>query len=90
LHLNRKVLDHIIRLASLIIDVDGVLVKGFPSIPVKKPGSRWQDHAGTAGNESRCGVCEDKLIWGIVAGLSEQPKQTEESTKLCGFLSRWV
>jgi len=30
LHLNRKDLDHIIRLASLIIDVDGVIVKGFP------------------------------------------------------------
>ena len=39
LHLNRKGLDHIIRLASLILDVDGVIVKGFPRIPVKKPSS---------------------------------------------------
>ena len=32
LHLNKKGLDHVVRLISLIIDVDGVLVKGFPSI----------------------------------------------------------
>jgi hypothetical protein len=51
-------------------------------------------HKGSGGRFQVLAACfvwgEDKLIWEIVAGLSEQSKQTEESTKLWGFLIKWV
>jgi len=36
---NRTVIDHIVCPDSLIIIIDGVIVKDFPRMPVKRPSS---------------------------------------------------
>ena len=78
LHLNRKDVDHAIRLSSLIVDVDGVIVKGFPSISVKKPSSILKiilERLGTSqdGDCERLCTSGDRRDFCAILGKEEAP-----------------